>query len=104
MSSPYTICDYIGPSGYCNKRCYGGRCAVHRNRPTKKFCINIVPTQCSRGTSSISGYCRQCGNLQIIGCRRISRQKLKDEKAAQQALEKHAAELIKSKEIILPNI
>ena len=32
MPSPYTSCDYLSLKGVCGKRCYGGRCSIHRNR------------------------------------------------------------------------
>ena len=58
MSSPYTVCEYIGRKGYCGKRCFGGRCNIHRKRETLVLCLE----ECGRGTASVTGYCHQCGN------------------------------------------
>ena len=61
MSSPYTVCEYIGRKGYCGKRCFGGRCNIHRKRETLALCLE----ECGRGTASITGYCNQCGYKQM---------------------------------------
>ena len=61
MSSPYTVCEYIGRKGYCGKRCFGGRCNIHRKRETLALCLE----DCGRGTASITGYCHQCGYKQM---------------------------------------
>ena len=61
MSSPYTVCVYIGRKGYCGKRCFGGRCNIHRKRETLVLCLE----ECGRGTASVTGYCHQCGYKQM---------------------------------------
>ncbi len=61
MSSPYTVCEYVGRNGYCGKRCFGGRCNIHRKRETLALCLE----ECGRGTASITGYCNQCGYKQM---------------------------------------
>ena len=61
MSSPYTVCEYIGRLGYCGKRCFGGRCNIHRKRETLVLCLE----ECGRGTASVTGYCHQCGYKQM---------------------------------------
>ena len=61
MSSPYTVCEYIGRKGYCGKRCFGGRCNIHRKRETLVLCLE----ECGRGTASVTGYCHQCGYKQM---------------------------------------
>ena len=61
MSSPYTVCEYVGRKGYCGKRCFGGRCNIHRKRETLALCLE----ECGRGTASVTGYCHQCGYKQM---------------------------------------
>ena len=61
MSSPYTVCEYIGRNGYCGKRCFGGRCNIHRKKDTLALCLE----GCGRGTASNTGYCNQCGYKQM---------------------------------------
>ena len=67
MFSPYTLCEYIGRHGYCGKRCFGGRCNIHRKKETLVLCLG----ECSRGTASVTGYCNQCGNKQTTVWRQI---------------------------------
>ena len=61
MSPPYTVCEYVGRKGYCGKRCFGGRCNIHRKRETLALCLE----ECGRGTASVTGYCHQCGYKQM---------------------------------------
>jgi hypothetical protein len=69
MSSPYTLCLYIGRKGSCGKRCFGGRCNVHRKRETLTLCVE----NCGRGTASLTGYCSQCGYKQIYYGQKMKR-------------------------------
>ena len=57
MTSPYTTCDYVKRAGVCGKRCFGGRCNIHRKRVAQTLCLK----QCGRGTRSRTGYCKHCG-------------------------------------------
>jgi hypothetical protein len=59
-SSLLSLCEYVGRKGLCGKKCYGGRCAIHRSRPTMNYCLS----GCARGTVSKTGYCAQCANHQ----------------------------------------
>ena len=58
MSSPYTVCDYLSLKGVCGKRCFGGRCNIHRNKKTLTYCKG----GCGTGVYSRTGYCanRSC--------------------------------------------
>ena len=67
MTSPYTVCEYIGRHGYCGKRCFGGRCNIYRKKETLTLCLG----ECLRGTASITGYCNQCGNKQTTVWRQM---------------------------------
>ena len=67
MSSPYSVCEYIGRKGSCGKRCFGGRCNIHRKRESLALCLE----DCSRGTSSMTGYCAHCGYKQMTVWRRM---------------------------------
>jgi hypothetical protein len=71
MSSPYTLCLYIGRKGLCNKRCFGGRCNIHRKRETLTLCVE----DCGRGTASQTGYCAQCGYKQIYYGNKLKRER-----------------------------
>jgi hypothetical protein len=52
-TSPYTLCDYIARRGLCGKRCFGGRCNIHRGRQSLTFCKQ----GCGRATASKTGFC-----------------------------------------------
>ena len=67
MSSPYTTCEYIGRNGYCGKRCFGGRCNIHRKKETLALCLE----GCGRGTASKTGYCARCGYKQMTVWRKM---------------------------------
>ena len=67
MSSPYTVCEYVGRKGYCGKRCFGGRCNIHRKRETLALCLE----ECGRGTASVTAYCHQCGYKQMTVWRQM---------------------------------
>ena len=67
MSSPYTTCEYIGRNGHCGKRCFGGRCNIHRKKETLALCLE----GCGRGTASKTGYCARCGYKQMTVWRKM---------------------------------
>ena len=79
MSSPYTTCEYIGRNGYCGKRCFGGRCNIHRKKETLALCLE----GCGRGTASKTGYCARCGYKQMTVWRRMKNESLAMDAQAQ---------------------
>ena len=72
MSSPYTTCEYIGRNGHCGKRCFGGRCNIHRKKETLALCLE----GCGRGTASKTGYCARCGYKQMTVWRELKNESL----------------------------
>ena len=72
MSTPYTTCEYIGRNGYCGKRCFGGRCNIHRKKETLALCLE----GCGRGTASTTGYCARCGYKQMTVWRKMKNESL----------------------------
>ena len=69
MSSPYTTCEYLGLKGTCGRRCFGGRCSIHRKKTSLSPCLE----GCGRGTASVTHYCHGCGNQQFIALRRLKK-------------------------------
>jgi hypothetical protein len=53
MATPYTTCDYLSRKGICDKRCFGGRCNIHRKKKSLAYCLG----DCGNITGSISGWC-----------------------------------------------
>ena len=79
MSSPYTTCEYIGRNGHCGKRCFGGRCNIHRKKETLALCLE----GCGRGTASKTGYCARCGYKQMTVWRKMKNETLAMDAQAQ---------------------
>ena len=79
MSTPYTTCEYIGRNGHCGKRCFGGRCNIHRKKETLALCLE----GCGRGTASKTGYCARCGYKQMTVWRKMKNESLAMDAQAQ---------------------
>ena len=83
MPSPSTVCEYIGRNGYCGKRCFGGRCNIHRKKDTLALCLE----GCGRGTASKTGYCARCGYKQMTVWRKMKNETLAMDAQAQRERE-----------------